>query len=101
MRFLVHISMPVERFNEAVRDGSAGEKTRQILEAMKPEAAYFCAEGGKRGGYVVVDMADPAEMPRLAEPWFLNFDASVEFLPVMSPQDLGRAGLEQIGRQWR
>jgi hypothetical protein len=46
-------------------------------------------------------MADPAEMPRLAEPWFLNFDASVEFLPVMSPQDLGRAGLEQIGRQWR
>ena len=101
MRFLLHISIPVEKFNQCVRDGTAGEKTRQILEAMKPEAAYFTATDGKRGGYVVVDLADPSEMPRFAEPWFLQFDASVEFLPVMSPQDLQRAGLEQIGRQWR
>lgn len=100
MRFLLHISLPVEKFNQAVRDGTAGEKMRQILEEMKPEAAYFCAKDGKRGGFLVVDVSDPSEMPRLAEPWFLLFDASVEFLPAMVPQDLQRAGLDKLGKQW-
>ena len=48
MRFLLHVSLPVEKFNQAVRNGTAGEKMRQILEDVKPEAAYFCAKGGKR-----------------------------------------------------
>ena len=100
MRFLLHICLPVEKFNQAVRDGTAGEKMRQILEAMKPEAAYFCAKDGKRGGFLVVDVSDPSEMPRLAEPWFLLFDAAVEFLPAMVPQDLERAGLDKLGKQW-
>lgn len=100
MRFLLHISLPVEKFNQSVRDGTAGEKMRRILEATKPEAAFFCAKDGKRGGFLVVDMSDPAEMPRLAEPWFLLFDASVEFLPAMSPQDLERAELREIANQW-
>lgn len=83
-----------------MRDGSAGEKIRKILDEAKPEAAYFCAKDGKRGGFLVVDVADPSEMPRLAEPWFLLFDASVEFLPAMVPQDLQRAGLDKLGKQW-
>ena len=48
MRFVLHISLPVEKFNQAGRDGSAGEKMRRILEDTKPEAAYFCAKDGKR-----------------------------------------------------
>ena len=100
MRFLLHVSLPVEKFSQAVRDGSAGEKIRKILDEAKPEAAYFCAKDGKRGGFLVVDVADPSEMPRLAEPWFLLFDASVEFLPAMVPQDLQRAGLDKLGKQW-
>jgi hypothetical protein len=68
---------------------------------VKPEAAYFCAKDGKRGGFLVVAVSDPSEMPRLAEPWFLLFDASVEFLPAMVPQDLQRAGLDKLGKQWR
>jgi hypothetical protein len=101
MRFLLQISLPPEKFNQAVRDGTAGEKMRQILEEMKPEAAYFCSKDGKRGGFLVVDIADVSEMPRLAEPWFLLFDAAVEFLPAMAPQDLQRAGLDKLGKQWR
>jgi hypothetical protein len=100
MRFLLHISLPVEKFNQSVRDGTAGEKMRRILEATKPEAAFFCAQDGKRGGFLIIDMSDPAEMPRLAEPWFLLFDASVEFLPAMTPQDLERAELREIANQW-
>jgi len=101
MRFLLHISLPVEKFSQAVRDGTAGEKMRQILEEVKPEAAYFCAKDGKRGGFLVVDVSDSSEMPRLAEPWFLLFDASVEFLPAMVPRDLERAGLDKLGKQWQ
>jgi len=101
MRFLLHISLPPERFNEAVRDGTVGEKIERILEDMKPEAAYFCAKDGKRGGFFVVEMSDVSEMPRFAEPWFLQFDATVEFLPAMTAQDLQRAGVDELARKWR
>ena len=101
MRFLLHITLPVDKFNQAVRDGTVGEKMRRILEETKPEAAYLCAKDGKRGGFLVVNMSDPSEIPRFAEPWFLLFDAAVEFLPTMTPQDLQRAGLDQLGKQWQ
>ena len=44
MRFLMHISLPAEKFNEALRDGSAGKKMTRILEEAKPEAAYFTSK---------------------------------------------------------
>ena len=101
MRFVLHISLPVEKFNQAVRDGTAGEKMRRILEETKPEAAYFCAKEGMRGGFLIVDISDVSEIPRFAEPWFLLFDATVEFLPTMTPEDLQRAGLDQLGKKWQ
>ena len=100
MRFVLHVTLPVEKFNQAVRDGSIGEKMHRILEDTKPEAAYFCAEDGKRGGFLIVNLQDTSDMPRLAEPWFLMFDATVEFLPAMTPQDLQRAGLDDLGKRW-
>ncbi len=100
MRFIVHVSLPVEKFNQALRDGTAAKKMTQILEDTKPEAAYFCAKDGKRGGYLVVNMQSTAEMPRYAEPWFINFDAAVEFLPCMLPEDLRKANLDEIARKW-
>jgi len=100
MRFVLHVSLPVEKFNQAIRDGTASDKMRRILEDTKPEAAYFCAKDGKRGGFLIVDIKDVSEIPRFAEPWFLQFEATVEFLPAMTPQDLARAGLDQLGKQW-
>jgi len=100
MRMLMHVNFPLEPFNTAVRDGSAGDKMRRILEAIKPEAAYFSEHHGQRGGTLVVDVKDAADVPRLAEPWFLTFDAEVEFRIAMTPEDLGRANLEQLGKQW-
>jgi hypothetical protein len=94
MRMLMQIKIPVEPFNTAVRDGSAGKKMQRIMEAIKPEAAYFSEQDGCRGGVLVVDMKDASEIPRLAEPWFLTFNASVEFRVAMTPEDLGRAGLD-------
>ena len=100
MKFIVHVSLPAQRFNEAVRDGSAGKKMARIMEETKPEAAYFTAKDGHRGGYLIFNIKDASEMPRLAEPWFLNFEATVEFMPVMTPEDLKAADLEMLGKKW-
>ena len=100
MRVLMDIEMPLEPFNAAVRDGSATAKMRKILEALKPEAAYFTARNGKRGGTLVVNVNSPSDIPGLAEPWFLTFNASVQFHIAMTPEDLGRANLDAVGKQW-
>lgn len=100
MRFVMEVSLPVEKFNAAVLDGSAGEKMGRILAELKPEAAYFTAVNGKRGGYLIVDLKNTSEIPKYAEPWFLYFDASVEFHPTMTPEDLQKAGLDKLGKKW-
>lgn len=101
MRFVLHVTLPPEKFNKAVLDGTAGQKMAKILEEIKPEAAYFCAKDGKRGGFLIVNMDKTSDMARLAEPWFLTFDATVEFLPTMTPEDLQKAGLDDIGKKWK
>lgn len=100
MRMLMHVTMPPEAFNAAVRDGSIGKKMQQILADMKPEAAYFTEQGGCRAGIFVVNVEDPSKVPVLAEPWFLQFNANVQFHVAMSPEELGRAGLENLGKKW-
>lgn len=91
MRVLMKVTLPVEIGNEAISSGTLGTTLQSILADQKPEAAYFFAQGGKRGGIVVVDMKDTAQIPALAEPWFLAFNADVEFHPVMNAEDVARA----------
>src|SRR5579859_5457867 len=99
MRMLMKIWMPIEPFNTLVRNGTAGAKMKEVLDDIKPEAAYFTAQDGHRGGIIVVHMNDTSEIPRFAEPFFLNFNAEVEFHPAMTPEDLGRADLTSLGKK--
>jgi hypothetical protein len=92
--------MPPEPFNTAVRDGTAGRKIQQIIEAIKPEASYFSEQNGRRGGIFVVNVKDSSDVPRLAEPWFLTFNAEVELRVAMTPEDLARADLAALGKKW-
>ena len=66
------VSFPPEPFNTAVRKGSAGETIDKILKAIKPEAVYFTEQDGRRGAILIVNMESPAQVPSLAEPWFLH-----------------------------
>ncbi len=100
MRMLVHAKIPHEPFNTAVRSGTAGKTVQHILDEMKPEAVYFTEYDGQRGAIMIVEVAKPSDVPRLAEPWFLSFNADVQFHIVMSPEELGKAGLDAIGKKW-
>ena len=100
MRMLVDFNFPLEPFNTLVRNGTAGQKIEQIMNDIKPEAAYFSTRDGKRGGILIVDVADPSKFPAIAEPLFLTFNASVQFQIVISPEELGRAGLDELGKKY-
>ncbi|HSB06897.1 MAG TPA: panthothenate synthetase [Thermodesulfobacteriota bacterium] len=100
MRMLLHVRIPHEEFNAAVRDGSAGSKMKQILEATKAEAVYFTEYDGRRGAIMIININDSSEVPKFAEPWFLSFNAEVQFHIAMTPEELERAGLEKLGKKW-
>lgn len=101
MRMLVYVDMPIEPFNSMVRDGTAGEVIQEILAEIEPEAVYFSTMGnGHRGGILVVEVNDSSELPSIAEPFFLKFNADVDCRVAMTPEDLGRAGLEELGKTW-
>ena len=101
MRVLLHVTFPHEAFNAAIRDGAVSGKFQRILAEQKPEAVYFTEYCGKRTALVVVDLPHASQIPALAEPWFLQFNADVEIHPLMVPEDLAKAGLDALGKKWR
>jgi hypothetical protein len=100
MRMIFDVEIPNEPFNSMVRDGSAGEKIQQILGEVQPEAAYFSERDGERGAILIVDVSDASRIPALSEPFFLTFNAKVKIRICMTPDDLGAAGLDELGRRY-
>ena len=93
MRMLLRVSIPVETGNAAAKDGTLGTTIERILADLKPEAAYFLADdNGQRSGSIVFDMKDTSQIPEIAEPWFLAFNAKVSLRPIMNSQDRATAG---------
>ena len=91
MRFLLKVTMPAAKANARIKDGSLPKVIKGILDDLKPEAVYFTEEYGDRTMLLIVNMNDASEMVRIAEPPFLAFEASVEFHPVMTLDDLMKA----------
>lgn len=69
---------------------------QRTLESVKAETAYFTTMDGQRTMIVVFDLKAASDMPRIAEPLFREFDASVDIMPCMNAEDLktGLSGLE-------
>jgi hypothetical protein len=97
---LLHAKIPHEEFNAALRNGSAEKKIKQILEEIKAEAVFFTEYDGRRGAIMIININDPSEVPKFAEPWFLSFKADVQFHIAMTPEELGRAGVEKLAKKW-
>jgi hypothetical protein len=103
MRMMMHITIPVEAGNHAARTGAFGASFQKILDALKPEAAYFTTgAGGERGGFIVFDLKDTSQIPAVVEPFFLAYHARVTVFPVMNAQDLANAapGIEKAVKEY-
>jgi len=93
MRMMITANVPNEAGNAAIKNGTMGSTIQRILEQLKPEAAYFTAINGQRTAILFVDVPNSSDIPRFAEPFFLEYGCDVEILPVMSAEDLGKANL--------
>ena len=102
MRMLMKVSLPITEGNSAVTDGSLASTIGSILNDLKPEAVYFAEENGARTAFVFVNIADSSQIPAIAEPWFLAFNAKVELHPAMNLEDLKNAmpGIESAVRKY-
>ena len=96
MRVLVTVSIPAEAGSRAIKDGTIAKVVQETADRWKPEAMYFGSQHGKRTMFMVLDLADPSQMPPFAEPLFAGLDASIDLTPVMNAEDLQR-GMAQLG----
>ena len=100
MRMIFDVTFPHEPFNTLVRKGTAGQAISKILETIKPEAVYFTEQDGHRGAVLVVNLESSSQIPAFAEPWFLTFQADCRIRIAMTPDDLKRSGLDELGKKW-
>ncbi len=78
-----------------ITTGKIGQVLDGILGQLKPESAYFYSRNGSRGFSLVVDIADPSDIPSVVEPFWLEFNARVETFPCMNTEDL-KSGLGRL-----
>ena len=102
MRVMVRFAVPVEAGNAALRTGKLEKVFHQIVEELKPEAAYFYPDGGERAGFFILNMQESSQIAAIAERFFFGLNAKVEMRPVMAPDDLakGLAGVPDIVRRY-
>jgi hypothetical protein len=96
------VSMPVAEGNAAVLAGTLGSTIESILGDLKPEAVYFAEENGARTAFIFLDLADSSQIPAIAEPWFLAFNAKVQLHPAMNLEDLkkGAPGMASAAKKY-
>ena len=63
MRMLLKATIPTELGNRAIKDGSFAKVMEATMAKLKPEAAYFVAERGRRCALFFFDMRDGRDPP--------------------------------------
>lgn len=94
MRMMMKVSVPVGAGNKAIKEGIFPKTVMAFVDKMKPETCFFTAEAGKRTAFFVFDLSDPTIIPSIAEPFFMNLDASIDLSPVMNLAEM-KAGVEK------
>ncbi|MFJ3667678.1 DUF3303 family protein [Streptomyces sp. NPDC090106] len=95
MRVMLRATLDTAKANEVLGSGKMQDLMAEMMEHIKPEAAYFGPAGGRRTCFLVFDMQESADLPPIGEPFFSQLDAEVEIFPVMNAEDL-RTGLSRL-----
>ena len=99
MRMMLKVTIPVEAGNKAIKDGTLPRTMQSTTERLKPEAAYFFAEDGRRTALFFFNMQDVSQIPPIVEPLFMEMNASVTMVPVMNADDLQK-GLAEAAKNF-
>lgn len=99
MRMMLKVSMDVSAANKALSDGSFQKNIQPVLDHLKPEAAFYTTESGKRTAYIFFQLADPSQIPQIAEPFFQTLNAEIDLKPVMNQEELRKGIQGWIGRK--
>jgi hypothetical protein len=99
---LMKVTIPGAEGNAAIINGSLGSTIGSILADLKPESVYFLEENGQRTGIIVFNLENTSQIPAIAEPWFLAFNAKVELHPTMTMEDLKNSapGMESAVKKY-
>lgn len=93
MRTIMKVIMDVTAANNAIKNGTIRQIMKSTMDRIHPEASYFTAVDGCRTCFMVFDLKDPAMIPSICEPFFLELNAKIELSPCMNADEL-RDGLE-------
>jgi hypothetical protein len=90
MRLMLKFTIPVERGNQAEKDGTLSGAIQDLIKATKAEAAYFTMLDGERCGLVFFEEDNAARLTEINEPFMAATDAAIDIVPVLSLGDLER-----------
>ena len=88
MRLIFRFSIPVQKGNEAVSDGTLPLALRSLVEKVRPEAAYFHLDNGDRAGTIVFEATDQMQIAEINEPLFVQLGAKIDIQPAISLDEL-------------
>ena len=103
MRFLVRATVSLEAGNAQLRDPTFGPKLMSTLASLNAEATYFGVENGARCIYLIVTVNGSDDIPRIAEPLWFICQATVDFIPLITLEDMAKAepDIEKLVRSER
>ena len=99
MRMMLKVTIPVEAGNRTIKDGTLPRIMQGTMDRLKPEAAYFLPEDGRRTALFFFNMQDVSQIPSIVEPLFMGMNASITMMPVMNADDLQK-GLEEAAKNF-
>jgi len=102
MRVMVRFAFPTESGNTDIASGKVAKVFQQLIEDLKPEAAYYYPEGGLRAGHFVVNMDESSEVAGAVERFCFGLNAKIDLVPVMNGDDLHKAlsGVGDIAKRY-
>ncbi|GAA1947669.1 hypothetical protein [Kitasatospora viridis] len=88
MRTLMQVELDTELANKLVSTGAIRQTMDELMELLKPEAAYFYAADGRRAMTLVVDLAKESDLVTYCEPFWNALHAEVRVYPCMNADEV-------------